>query len=145
MARDGLFFKSVGRVDPVTCVPKVALAIGGVWACMLTMSGTFGDLLDYSMFTTLIFYALTVAGIIVLRKKRPDMERPYRAWGYPWLQIIYVIFAVSVVVIMLIAKPNYTVPGLLIVLSGLPVYFVWKFLRRNDAPIPICEYEKADT
>ena len=129
MARDGLFFKAVSKIDPVTRVPKRALVYGCIWACILTMTGTFGDLLDYSMFITLIFYALTIAGIFVLRRTRPDMERPYRAWGYPWLQLIYITFALSVVVILLIKRPNFTVPGLLIVLSGLPVYFIWRKLE----------------
>jgi APA family basic amino acid/polyamine antiporter len=91
------------------------------------LSGTFGQLLDYVIFATLIFYILTIIGLIVLRKKRPDMPRPYKAWGYPWLQIIYIIVATIISVELLIHKPDYTWPGLIIVVSGIPVYYIWRW------------------
>jgi APA family basic amino acid/polyamine antiporter len=127
MAKDKLFFKSVSHIHPKTHVPVRALIVGGIWSCVLTLSGTFGQLLDYVIFATLIFYILTIIGLIVLRKKRPDMPRPYKAWGYPWLQIIYIIVATIISVELLIHKPDYTWPGLIIVVSGIPVYYIWRW------------------
>ncbi len=128
MAKDGLFFRKAGELNS-RGVPAVALVVQGIWASALCLSGTYGDLLDYVVFAVLIFYVLTVIGIFILRKKRPDAERPYRAFGYPVIPIIYIIAATAIVIALLILKPQYTGPGLLIVLLGIPVYVVWKRLR----------------
>lgn len=125
MAKDGLFFKIVSKIDPKTHVPVRALILGGIWSCVLTLTGSYSELLDYVIFATLIFYGATIAGVIVLRKKRPEMTRPYKAWGYPWFQIIYVILSSLIALDLLIYKPTYTWPGLIIVLSGIPVYYLW--------------------
>jgi APA family basic amino acid/polyamine antiporter len=101
-----------------------------VWACVLTLSGRYGDLLDYVIFAVLLFYILTIAGIFVLRRTRPDMPRPYRAIGYPVLPILYIVVAGLIEILLLLYKPNYTWPGLGIVLLGIPVYFVWR--KRED-------------
>ena len=127
MARDRLFFRSTGTLNK-NAVPGVALVIQGVWASLLCLSGTYGDLLDYVIFAVLIFYILTVAGIFILRKKKPDAERPYKAFGYPFLPILYILAATAISIDLLIFKPNYTWPGLIIVLLGIPVYFVWNRL-----------------
>ncbi len=96
-----------------------------VWAALLTLSGTYSDLLDYVIFAALLFYVLTVAGLFVLRKKRPDLERPYRAFGYPALPALYVLLASAVMFDLLWVKPRFTWPGLIIVLTGVPVYYFW--------------------
>ena len=131
MARDGLFFKQVARVDPQTHTPKVSLAVQCIWACLLTLTGTYSDLLDYVIFAVLIFYILTIAGVYVLRVRRPDMPRPYKAIGYPIVPAIYIAAAGLIEVVLLLYKPNYTWPGLIIVLLGIPVYFLW---RRKGLP-----------
>lgn len=131
MARDGLFFAPVGRLNRQG-VPRNGLWVQCVWACLLTVSGTYGDLLDYVIFAVLIFYALTIAGLFVLRQCRPDAERPYRAVGYPWLPGVYIAAATLIALDLLVAEKTRanTWPGLLIVLAGLPVYWLWKKTRR---------------
>ncbi|HSR56638.1 MAG TPA: hypothetical protein VLL57_00540, partial [Candidatus Binataceae bacterium] len=103
-------------------VPAFALVIQGVWAAILTLSGTYSELLDYVIFAQLLFYVVTVAAVFVLRATRPDAPRPYRAFGYPWIPVAYIAAAVAMMVDLLIVKPAYTWPGLLIVLTGIPVY-----------------------
>jgi APA family basic amino acid/polyamine antiporter len=97
----------------------------GVWASALCLSGTYSDLLDYVVFAVLIFYVLTIAGLFILRKKRPDVERPYKAFGYPVIPALYIIIASLICVDLLFVRPNYTWPGLIIVLLGIPVYWLW--------------------
>lgn len=125
MARDRLFFAGAGKLN-TRGVPAAALVLQAVWASALCLSGTYGDLLDYVIFAVLIFYALTIAGIFVLRRKKPGEARPYRAPLYPYLQIIYIFSALGICLSLLVYKPKYTWPGFLIVLLGVPVYFAWK-------------------
>ncbi|HLQ43382.1 MAG TPA: amino acid permease, partial [Planctomycetaceae bacterium] len=125
MARDGLFFKSVGELS-VRGVPTAGLVLQGIWSVLLVFSGTYNELLDYVIFAALLFYVLTVVGLFVLRRTQPDAERPYKVWGYPWLPAIYVLLCAAVMLDLLIVKPIFTWPGLLIVLSGIPVFFVWR-------------------
>lgn len=130
MARDGLFFRRAGTLNR-HAVPGVALVVQAVWASLLCLSGTYGDLLDYVVFAVLIFYVLTILGIFRLRRTRPGAERPYRAFGYPILPALYVVVAIAICVDLLVFKPQFTWPGLLLVLTGMPVYFVWR--RRAPA------------
>lgn len=130
MAKDNLFFRKAGQLNK-NSVPATGLYIQCIWACLLCLSGTYGDLLDYVIFAVLIFYVMTITGIFVLRKKRPDAERPYKAFGYPVVPAIYIITATLIMIDLLIYKPNYTWPGLIIVLLGVPVYFVWKKFGRR--------------
>ncbi len=125
MARDGLFFRKVGLLN-ARSVPGRGLAIQAVWASILCLSGTYGDLLAYVIFAVLIFYILTVAGVFLLRKKRPEAERPYRAFGYPFLPAIYLLLAAAICIDLLVYKPENTFPGVIIVLLGIPAYFFWK-------------------
>jgi APA family basic amino acid/polyamine antiporter len=125
MARDGLFFRGVGLVNE-NHVPAVALWVQALWASILVFSGTYGELLDYVIFAALLFYILTVVGLFVLRVRRPDVPRPYRAFGYPVLPALYVGLCAAVMLDLLIVKPVMTWPGLLLVLAGIPVYFLWK-------------------
>ncbi len=127
MAKDGLFFKSAGVLNRKS-VPGAALIVQGAWTCLLCLSGTYSDLLDYVVFAVLLFYILTVVGIFILRKKRPDAERPYKAFGYPVVPVLYIVLAAAISIDLLIFKPQYTWPGLGIVLLGIPVYYLWKKL-----------------
>jgi APA family basic amino acid/polyamine antiporter len=125
MAQNGLFFKKAGELNDHG-VPANGLVLQGIWAALLTLSGTYGNLLDYVIFAALLFYVLTVAGIFVLRRKRPEAARPYKAWGYPFIPALYILFATLIMIDLLIYKPAYTWPGLGIVLTGVPVYFFWR-------------------
>jgi basic amino acid/polyamine antiporter, APA family len=108
--------------------------VQAVWASLLCLSGTYGNLLDFVVFAVLIFYILTVAALFVLRRRRPDAERPYRAFGYPVVPALYLVIAAAVAVNLLVTRPAYTWPGLGIVLLGLPVYLLWtRFTRRTAA------------
>jgi APA family basic amino acid/polyamine antiporter len=130
MALDGVFFKRAAKLGARHHAPVFALAIQGIWAMLLTLSGSYSDLLDYVIFAVLVFYILTIAGIFVLRRTRPQMERPYKAFGYPILPAIYIVAAGAIEILLLAYKPSYTWPGLIIVLLGVPVYFIWK--RRSE-------------
>lgn len=123
MARDGSFFAAAGRLNSAS-VPAFALILQGGWAALLTLSGSYSQLLDYVIFAQLLFYVLTVASVFVLRIRLPDAPRPYRAWGYPWVPFFYIVAAVALMVDLLIVRPAYTWPGLLIALSGAPIYLI---------------------
>jgi APA family basic amino acid/polyamine antiporter len=129
MAKDRLFFKSAGNVNRPHA-PGVALIVQCVWAAVLCLSGTYGQLLDFLIFAVLIFYILTLVGLFVLRGTHPDMNRPYRALGYPVLPAVYILMATFVEVQLLRYKPQYTWPGLIIVLLGIPVYGLWKLAQK---------------
>lgn len=125
MALDKLFFKKAATLNKHQS-PQYAITIQAIWACMLVFSGTYSNLLDYVVFAVLLFYILTVAGIFVLRMKEPNMQRPYKVIGYPILPLMYILFALIICISLLIYKPLFTYPGLFIVLSGIPVYYVFK-------------------
>jgi APA family basic amino acid/polyamine antiporter len=125
MAKDGLFFKRIGDLNKKG-VPAFAIIVQGVWAILLCLSGTYSNLLDYVIFAVLIFFSLTILAIFILRKKRPDFERPYKAFGYPVIPGLYILTTIVIMVILLIYKPNYTFPGLGIVLLGIPVFYLWR-------------------
>ncbi|MEI6050356.1 MAG: amino acid permease [Bacteroidota bacterium] len=130
MAKDGLFFRKVAEINK-NGVPGFAIVVQGVWSVLLCMSGTYGNLLDYVIFAVLIFFTLTILAIFVLRVKRPDIPRPYKAFGYPVIPAIYILTTVTIMVILLIYKPNYTFPGLGIVLLGIPVFYLWKKFNKK--------------
>jgi APA family basic amino acid/polyamine antiporter len=135
MAKDGLFFRSVAKVHPRYHTPVVSLMVQMVWTCVLCLSGSYGQLLDYIIFAVLVFYILTIAGLFVLRRTRPNAERPYKAFGYPLLPAIYILIALYIDLVLLRYKPQYTWPGLIIVLIGIPVYFVWtRWAGKGSAP-----------
>jgi APA family basic amino acid/polyamine antiporter len=123
MAKDGLFFRKTGTLNKHE-VPEFALWLQCLVASVLCLSGKYGDLLDMISFVVVMFYALTIIGIFILRKKRPDIERPYKAFGYPVLPAIYILMAVAFCVLLIIYKPNFTWPGLIIVLAGIPIYYL---------------------
>ena len=123
MAHDGLFFKQADRLNK-NAVPEWALWIQCIMACALCLSGKYGDLLDMVSFIVVIFYVLTILGIFILRKKRPDAERPYKAFGYPVLPVIYILMGISFCTLLIIYKPQFTWPGLIITLIGIPLYYL---------------------
>ncbi len=125
MAKDGLFFKKMSENNQKG-EPGNALYIQFLWASLLCLSGKYGDLLDYVVFAVVIFYIITIIGIFILRKNKPDLERPYKAFGYPIIPILYIIMAVGFCINILFMKPMYTFPGLIIVLLGIPIYYYWK-------------------
>ena len=125
MAKDGLFFRKTGLLNR-NSVPGFALVAQAIWASILCLSGTYSDLLDYVIFSVLIFYILTVIGIFLLRKKRPDAERPYKAFGYPVVPALYIVAATAIALDLLYYKTRTAGPGVLIVLIGIPVYYLWK-------------------
>jgi APA family basic amino acid/polyamine antiporter len=141
MAKDNLFFKSTGKLN-AKHVPAMALVLQCIWTCLLVLPRTitvndkgvasygnlYGTLLDYVVFAVLIFYILTIIGLFVLRFKRPDAERPYKAFGYPLIPIVYILAATIICLVLLFYKPQTSLPGLFIVLTGVPVYFVWRSL-----------------
>jgi len=123
MAKDGLFFKKTGTLNK-NAVPEFGLWIQCVVASILCLSGRYGDLLDMISFVVVIFYVLTIVGIYILRVKRPDAPRPYKAFGYPILPAIYVLMGLAFCILLIIYKPQYTWPGLIIVLIGIPIYYI---------------------
>jgi len=132
MAQDRLFFRKVGTLNKHS-VPGVALLFQGVWASLLCLSGSYGDLLEYVIFAVLVFNVITVLGIFRLRRSRPDVERPYKAFGYPFLPALYIALAVAIAIDLLINRPTYTWPGVFIVLLGIPVYYAWtKFVPKGN-------------
>ncbi len=133
MAKDGLFFRNVAKLHPTYKTPAVSLMVQMVWTCILCVSGSYGQLLDYIIFAVLVFYILTIFGLFVLRRTRPTVDRPYRAIGYPVLPAIYIVMALFIDVVLLRYKPQYTWPGLMIVLLGIPVYYLWSRHSRQAA------------
>ena len=136
MARDRLFFRAAGRLNGAR-VPAWALVLQGVWAAFLVLPRTYdpvtgqygnlySNLLDYVISAALIFYILTIAGVFRLRMTRPQGERPYRTWGYPLVPALYIVGASAILLVLFIYRPATTWPGLIIVLLGVPVYFLWK-------------------
>jgi APA family basic amino acid/polyamine antiporter len=130
MAKDGLFFKPAGELNRFA-VPQWALWVQGIIACLWSISGKYGQLLDMISFVVVIFYVLTILGIFILRKKRPDAERPYKAWGYPLLPAIYILMGIAFCILLIIYKPQFTWPGLIITLVGIPIYYV-AMMRRGS-------------
>jgi APA family basic amino acid/polyamine antiporter len=136
MARDRLFFRAAGRLNDAR-VPARALALQGVWAAFLVLPRTYdpvtraygnlyNNLLEYVISAALIFYILTIAGIFRLRRTRPDVARPYRAFGYPVIPALYMAGAATILAVLFVYRTATTWPGLIIVLLGVPVYFLWK-------------------
>ena len=123
MAKDGLFFKPAAKLNKNN-VPEFALWIQCLVASLLCLSGRYGDLLDMISFVVVLFYMLTILGIFILRKKRPDAERPYKAFGYPVLPALYILMGAAFCILLIIYKPQFTWPGLIIVLLGVPLYYL---------------------
>jgi APA family basic amino acid/polyamine antiporter len=162
MARDGLFFRATGKLN-AHHVPAVGLVLQGVWTAMLVLPRTrlrdatgaytidpatgaeqygnlYSNLLDYVMFSAVLFYVLTIVGLFILRRTRPDAERPYRAFGYPLVPALYIAGASAIMVVLMVYKTQTTWPGLVLVLTGVPAYLIWK---RLGAPPSQREFDDA--
>jgi len=126
MAKDGLFFKSVAKIHPKYLTPHVAILVLAFWGVLLSLSGTFEQLFTYVIFGYWIFMGLTVAGVIILRKKRPELPRPYKTWGYPVTPILFILSAVFLTANSLILTFWNSFAGLGVIAIGIPVYFFWK-------------------
>lgn len=132
MAKDGLFFKQVGNLNSAS-VPARALWVQCIAASIWSLSGNYGQLLDMISFVVVVFYMLTIAGIFILRKTRPDAERPYKAFGYPVMPIIYILMGLTFCTLLIIYKPEFTWPGLIIVLIGIPLYYIALASKKRNA------------
>lgn len=127
MAKDGLFFKSAIENNKHD-VPEKSLWMQGIWASVLALSGQYGDLLDMISFVIVLFYMITVFGVIYLRIKRPELERPYKTWLYPVTPVLYLLIGTMFCVLLILYKPQYTWPGFILILLGVPVYW---YINRN--------------
>lgn len=129
-ARDGLFLRQFGEIHPRFKTPHFAIAAQAVWAAALLLSGSYETLLDYAMFALWLSYGVMVAGMMVLRRTRPQAPRAYRMWGYPVTPLLFLIFTAAFLINMLITRPIPSLAGLLLIVSGIPVYFIWVRRRR---------------
>jgi basic amino acid/polyamine antiporter, APA family len=132
MAREGLFFRSCGILHPWRGTPSMALIYQGIWSCVLALTGSYDKLLTYTTFASVLFGALTVAGVFWLRYKQPDRPRPYRCWGYPVTPALYLLIALPFLVYVIQGDPYSTLIGLLLVCTGIPVYLLWRRKGPND-------------
>ncbi len=131
MAKDGMFLKQAAKLNK-NDVPANSLTMQCIWACILCFSGTYGDLLNYIMFAVMLFYILTISGLFRLRITRPEMERPYKAFGYPVIPAVYIILASLVAINMLIYQTDFSLYGLIIILTGVPVYYIFRKKTKNN-------------
>jgi len=124
MSRNNMFFKKLGEIHPKFGTPHTSLIAQGIWSCVLVLSGTFDTITDYVIFAAWLFYMLGALGVIVLRKKMPDVPRPYKVWGYPYTPILFVIFSFLFLVNTIISDVSNAAMGALLILIGLPLYFI---------------------
>ena len=129
MARDKLFFKKASIIHPKYKSPANALIIQCIWACILTFTGTFNQLITYIIFASWIFYGMSAGAVIILRKKKPNLERPYKTPLYPWIPITFILFAIFLTINTVMEAPRDAGIGTLLILAGLPFYYYW---RNND-------------
>jgi APA family basic amino acid/polyamine antiporter len=125
MASDGVFFERVKDIHPKYRTPVASLFVQCLWSCLLTLTGTYSDLLTYTTFASLLFGVLTVWAVFVFRKRLPGAERPYRVWGYPFVPLFYIVVAVFFIIYIFIGDLRNSGLGLAIILSGIPVYLYW--------------------
>jgi APA family basic amino acid/polyamine antiporter len=131
MARENLFFRSLAEIHPKHGTPAISLVVSGVWSSLLVFSGSFHQLITYVIFVSWIFYAMSCAGVIILRRKQPDLDRPYRTWGYPIVPVIFVLFSGFLVVNTIVSDLHNALIGAGLLLTGLPAYLYWK--RKSPA------------
>jgi APA family basic amino acid/polyamine antiporter len=125
MAEEGLFFKQAAQLNKHQS-PQKSLTYQAIWASLLVLSGSYGDLLDYVVFAVLIFYILTVGAVFILRKKQPHADRPYKVIAYPFLPILYIVMALTICISLLVFKTAFAFTGLCLVLLGVPIYYFVK-------------------
>ena len=132
MSRDRLFFQNLSKLSKRTHVPVGALILQGIWASILALSGSFDTLTNYVIFGSWIFYGLTTASVFVFRKRMPDAERPYRAWGYPVVPVLFLLVTGALLITTLWSNPVEALIGLVLIAIGLPVYWYWSHLNRTS-------------
>jgi len=131
MAKANLFFKGLGKVHPKYGTPSISLMVQGIWSCVLVLSGSFDTITDYVIFASWLFYLLGAYGVFVLRRKMPNEKRPYKVWGYPYTPLIFVVFAFLFLVNSVVSNTENAMMGLILVVSGLPFYFFWKYFKKD--------------
>ncbi|MEX1277112.1 MAG: amino acid permease [Bacteroidota bacterium] len=131
MAKEGLFFRSFGRVHPQFKTPIPSLLGQGAWASLLVLTGTYEQLFTYVVFASWIFYAMACYGVILLRRRIPDAPRPYTAWGYPYTAVIFILFALLLVILAVLESPGDALIGTVMIASGIPAYYYWSHRRRS--------------
>jgi len=129
MARDGLFFRSAARVHPTNHTPDRAILLQAIWASVLALTGTFAQLFTFVMFVSIMFWIAAAGTVIVLRRKQPDLARPYRVWGYPWVPLAFMLASAGILVSSLLESPVESLAGVGLTLLGIPVYLLWKRRR----------------
>jgi basic amino acid/polyamine antiporter, APA family len=127
MARANIFFKSLGKVHPKFGTPHTSLLVQGIWSCVLVLSGSFDTITDYVIFASWLFYLLGALGVFILRKKMPDVERPYKVWGYPYTPALFILFAFLFLINSIVSDTQNAMMGLVLIATGLPFYFFWKY------------------
>lgn len=132
MAEKGQFFSILGRVHPTFKTPHISLLVQGVWSAVLVLSGSFDTITDYVIFAAWLFYMLGAFGVIILRKKMPDKVRPYKIWGYPFTPMIFVVFSFLFLLNSIYSDTENSMMGVLLIISGLPLYFYWKYSSRKE-------------
>jgi APA family basic amino acid/polyamine antiporter len=135
MAQDGVFFRPLARIHPRYQTPAASILAQGLWASMLSLSGTYEQLYTYVVFAAVIFHAMTGSAVLVLRRTRPDANRPYRVWGYPWVPLLFIVSSVGVVVNTLMERPRESMVGLVLILLGVPAYYRWR-QRTRELSLP---------
>jgi len=126
MAEEGVFFQALSRIHPRFGTPAISLLVQGIWSSLLVFSGTFEQLITYVVFASWIFYAMSCAGVIILRRKQPELERPYKTWGYPWVPLAFIVFAALLVLNTIVNDPRDALIGLALLLTGVPAYAYWR-------------------
>ena len=126
MAKEGVFFQALSRIHPRFGTPAISLLVQGIWSSLLVFSGTFEQLITYVVFASWIFYAMSCAGVIILRRKQPELERPYKTWGYPWVPLTFIVFAALLVLNTIVNDPRDALIGLALLLTGVPAYAYWR-------------------
>lgn len=132
MARDNLFFKKIGEIHPKFSTPHIALLVQGFWSSVLVLSGSFDTITDYVIFAAWLFYMLGALGVIILRKKRPDVKRPFKIWGYPYTPLLFVVFSFLFLLNTVVSDSRSAAMGLILILIGLPLYFYWKYQNKKN-------------
>jgi APA family basic amino acid/polyamine antiporter len=132
MARDKLFFQNVGQVHPRFRTPAFAILVQAAWACLLALTGTYEQLFTYVVFVSLIFWIAATASVFVLRVRQPDLPRPYKTWGYPMVPLVFIVATSAILLNTLVARPVESLAGLAITLCGVPVYYYWRKLGREE-------------
>ena len=132
MARDGYFFRHIGRVNPTFRTPSASILLLGVWSSLFVLSGHYSDLYNAVIFPSWILYGMTAAAVMVLRRKNPELVRPYRTWGYPWVPLTFVGVTILLLYQALVSSPRAAGIGLVVIVLGVPFFYYWRQRRRDS-------------